>query len=249
MRDATPPTIRTVVRGARWLLGALVVLAGAACAGDDPEPAASPGTSTPTTVARAPTPIQPGRYTYAVQGALSSNLLPAQRLVPTATLVVEALTSSDQRQVLTFGEVVVEQVVRYANDGVYLVSMKANEAGGGEEYRPAEPVLTAPSGAGVGRTWSWQVPSTDGDSTMKVDYKVASTELRKVGNESIGTSVVEAITVVTGADGIITSRQTLWTSERHGGLPIRITEVTQGSNRGLDIRLEGTFDLVSTAPA
>jgi len=179
---------------------------------------------------------------------LSSNLLPGQQLVPTATLAVDALNSSDQRQVLTFGEVVVEQLVRYANDGVYLVSMKANEAGGGEEYRPAEPLLTAPSGAEVGRTWSWQVPSTDGDSTMKVDYKVASTELRKVGNESIGTSVVEATTVVTGADGVITSRQVLWTSERHGGLPVRITEVTQGSNRGLEIRLEATFDLVSTTP-
>ncbi|MDP9386561.1 MAG: hypothetical protein M3Q48_01195 [Actinomycetota bacterium] len=59
---------------------------------------------------------------------------------------------------------------------------------------------------------------------------------------------MEVTTVVTG-EGIITSRQTQWTSERHGGLPVRISELTQGSSQGLDIRLEGTFDLVSTTPA
>ncbi|MDP9386562.1 MAG: hypothetical protein M3Q48_01200 [Actinomycetota bacterium] len=113
-----------------------MLVTGTACAGDRADPVASTDATTTTTLAAAPIPAAPGRYSYAVQGRFSSNVLLAQPLVPTATLVVEPLNGSDQRQVLTFGEVVVDTVVRYLQDGVYTVSMKANEAGGGEEYRP-----------------------------------------------------------------------------------------------------------------
>lgn len=192
-------------------------------------------------------PAAPGRYSYATTGRFSSPLVGEQRRDGETVLTVDAAAGADQRSVRQGPGGVVEQVLRFQPDGAYLVVLKQSSQGYAKEFRPAPPALAFPAGPPPGRTWSWRVVSTDGQTTVDAAFRLARHEDVAVGGTRVRAAVVEATTTTSG-DIVSTGRQTLWVSEEHR-LVVRQQEVTDGRVGTLTFHTESDDVLRSLTPA
>lgn len=219
----------------------------------------SSGVATPTTATRrpaatggaagAPQPAaavgtRPGRYRYASTGTFSAGPTGApQQRSGESILTVDPPVGADQHSLRQGDSRATEQVLRFQADGAYLVMLKLTEQGITKEFRPPTPVLALPSPAPVGRSWSWRMTSTDGQTTVQADFRVDRTESVQVGSEAVPAVVVQANLVTTGD---VTSRgtQTLWVAEGRR-LVVREQSVTDGTFGAFSFRSTAEERLIS----
>jgi hypothetical protein len=202
-------------------------------------PAPKAGTtkkSSATTVAGAPAPgpqaatpagikaAAPGTYTMNVTGTSSFGTPP-----PTSTVKIEPLQGTDQKSSSSNQQGGGEQVLRYQADGVYLVNLKITGTIK-KEFKLDPPGLAFPQPATVGKAWSWTAKSTDGQTTVKSDFKILRTETIAIGGEQVPTVVVET-KVVTDGDIKSTSTGAMWVSEAYR-LIVRSDEKRSGTYGG-----------------
>jgi hypothetical protein len=147
--------------------------------------------------------VKPGRYVYVVSGTASGGTPPTtQRHEERSTMIVDPATGRDQRtdQSDPSGQGT-EIVARYENGAVYLVSMVLR----GQlpkEFRPAKPVLAMKANPASGDTWTWDMRSTDGTTTMHDEATVQGREQVRIGGRSIDAHKVRhKITLTTSFNG------------------------------------------------
>ena len=196
--------------------------------------------------ARGPTFTAPGRYTYLTTGTVTT-LLGQQPRDGETILTVNPPVGSDQRTLRQGPDLVVEQVLRLAADGAYLVHLDQATLGIRKAFRPQPPVLAVPLPPAVGRTWAWHMRSTDGTTTVDAELRVARTETLDVGGERVPVAVVEAI-VTTGGEVVSTTRRTLWVSDRYR-LVVQQHDVSDGHFGAVTFHSESMEKLRSTRPA
>jgi hypothetical protein len=157
-------------------------------------------------------PTDKGTYTYHATGKDSSPGLGERPVDTDEALKVDAPTGSDQKATRTDARGgTTEQVRRFGNDGVRLVSQKITAQGVTKEFKPSSPVMVLPYPLTKGQEWSWKMTSTDNATTVDAKFKYVNDENIDVGGTSLKTYVIEATIVVSG-DLKSTSKQTLWLS-------------------------------------
>jgi hypothetical protein len=205
-----------------------------------PATTAAPAPTTPPPPAPAnATFTAPGRYSYLVNGTRGGQTIKDQP----ATLTVDPPNGADQHSAQQTQQAKTDQVLRRQTDGTYLVHLKITFGFISKEFRPAQPVLFAPLPPTIGRTWSWEMTSTDNATTVKGSFKIVRNEAVQVGGESVDTVVVEA-ELVTSGDVNQRVKSTVWTSPRYS-LPVQTTETTTGGPAPGN----STSKLQSTRPA
>ena len=181
----------------------------------------------------------PGKYTYDAAGT-SPFGPPGQ-----ATLTIDPPNGADQRGVLTSNQGSTEQILRYQPDGAYLVYLKTSQPA--EEFRPAPPVLAAPQPPAIGKTWSWEIKSVDGDTTVKSDFKITRNETVAIGGEPVPTVVVEATITITSPQIAATDKRTMWISDNYR-LIVKQRDIVD-STKPIVSHSDVTATLRSTKPA
>ena len=181
----------------------------------------------------------PGKYTYDAQGTT-----PFGPPGP-VTVTFDPPNGADQRAASSSNQGNGEQILRYQTDGAYLVFLKTPQPA--EEFRPNPPVLAAPQPAPVGRTWSWTITSTDGDTTVKSDFRVTGNETVLIGGEQVPTVVVEATITVNSPQVAATIKRTMWISDNYR-LIVKERNVVD-STRPIVSHSDVTATLRSTKPS
>lgn len=201
--------------------------------------------------AAAPTPANaattPGRYRYASTGTFSAGGSAEQRRSGESILTVDLPAGADQHSLRQGDNRSSEQILRFQPDGIYLVMLKVTDQGLTKEFRPAQPVLTFPYAAPVGRTWSWRMTSTDGKTTVETSFRIERTEAVAVGPESVAAVVVQA-DVVTSGDLTSRGTQTLWVAESRR-LVVREQSATNGTFGAFSFRSTGEERLLQLTPS
>ncbi|MFP5319781.1 MAG: hypothetical protein ACLGI2_15995 [Acidimicrobiia bacterium] len=143
-------------------------------------PATAATTAAPAAVGRQPAaiplaPPAPGTYRYDTRGrsTFGAAVVPFPAVT---TLVVDPAAGTRQRAVRDLRDagtgLVLEYVLDYRSDGVYLVSLGATISAllftQREDLRPPSPVLLLPTGAGVGSRRQLDVPSAAGGTAHLV---------------------------------------------------------------------------------
>ena len=189
----------------------------------------------------------PGRYTLDVTGSARSDL-GEQPTNGQATLTVDPARGEDQHSTLEAGQNgSTEQTVRFGRDAIQLVQLKIGGGGFVKEFRPVRPVTLLPQPPTVGRTWSWTIVSTDGQTTAALEAKVVRTETVVVGGEKVPSTVIDSTLRLTG-DITATTVMTTWYADRQN-LTVKEHGVTDGEVQGYTFHSETTMTMRSTKPA
>jgi hypothetical protein len=171
-----------------------------------PSPAA-PGSGAAT--ATALTPPAPGTYRYDTTG--QSQFGPATLPFPAVTtLVVDRATGTvqhatrDLRDPVSHNGGVLETVLDYRPDGIWLVSLRVTASfllfTQSQDLRPPAPVLLLPTGfaPGLHRELDLAVPGTDG-AAAHLAIDVGGTEQVVVGGQRVATLPVHLVVTIPGA--------------------------------------------------
>ncbi|HUQ39441.1 MAG TPA: hypothetical protein VM030_04755 [Acidimicrobiales bacterium] len=192
-------------------------------------------------------PAKPGTYTYTVTGKRSSPAFGEQPMNGDSQLKVDGASGRDQHSLESSGQGSTEQVARYGDDGVRLVSLRTSQAGFTKEFKPASPVQILPWPVKDGQTWSWKITSTDGATTVTSSFTLVGHETLTIGTEKVDTLVIDA-TVQTSGDITSTSTQKIWASPAYR-LVVQDQGTTDGSFGGTKFHSEISRKLKSTKPA
>ncbi|MGH9186342.1 MAG: hypothetical protein ACRD0U_11095 [Acidimicrobiales bacterium] len=186
-----------------------------------------------------PTMPAPGRYTYNVSGSSSLGQVP-----PQATILLERLSDTDQRETAESPQGNTVQVNRYTADAVLLVSLDLQALG--KSFRPNPPVAFTPLPPEVGRSWEWTMSSTDSSITIHHLSTITGTEVVTIAGQPVDSFVVQTRLELSGqAQGRIDV--TTWASPAHG-LGVRTHTVTSVTYI-LPITSDITSTLVSLNPS
>lgn len=189
----------------------------------------------------------PGRYRYASSGTFSVGPAGERPRSGESVLTVDPPAGADQHSLRQGVNRSTEQVLRFSPDGIYIVILKVSEEGVAREFRPSPPVLAFPYGAEVGRTWSWRMTSTDGNTTVEANFRIERKEPVQVASKSVPAVVVHATLATTG-DVVSEGVQTLWVAEATR-LVIREQSVTNGTFGGIPFRSTAREDLLHLSPS
>lgn len=197
---------------------------------------------TPTTTAppagNGPQPTAAGTYVYDLEGSSSKQ-----------TLVVNPASGSTQTSRLSApGAGTSEQTLRYDSDGIKLLRMKQSTPGGTYEFVAPAGTLAFPHPMSPGRTWSWNLTSTDGQVTLQMNLRAERREtVSTTAGEAVSTMVVTTSGTISGAASA-TTNGTAWVSEGYR-LPIKQHQVVQGQYGSVPFRFETRGTLQSTQPS
>ena len=190
----------------------------------------------------------PGRYIYTLSGTSSSSIQPGdQPITGQGTLTVDPVSGTDQHQSRQDPNQTSETVFRFQPDGAYIVNLKQTTSGLAKEFRADPPVLVLPQPATVGRSWQWDLTSTDGATRVHATFKVARTETVTIGGEAVACVVLEN-TVTTSGDIVSTTTSTIWTSDRYR-IVVQQHDVGSGNYGAITFRSDKTSKLQSTRPS
>jgi hypothetical protein len=150
-----------------------------------------------------------GSYGYHITGKASSPAFGSRDVNGDATLTVDPPAGTDQHSRLVAEGVSTDQVLRFAPDGVRLLSIKTVQQGITKEFRFEPPVMMLPADVKVGQTWEWSGTSTDGKTKVSSSFRHSRREPLTVAGRTFDTWVLDA-TVTTSGDITSTSKQTIW---------------------------------------
>ncbi|MBV9252624.1 MAG: hypothetical protein JO054_00215 [Actinobacteria bacterium] len=171
--------------------------------------AAGNTTSPPPAAAAGLQPTAPGKYTYHLTGNGGGQNIDQQ-----LTMTVDPPTGADQHSSTQTQQGTTEQYLRYQASGLYLVELKLNAGFIQKDFKPNPPALQYPEPAPVGKSWSWQVTSSDGKTTVNTAFTVLRTENVTIGGETVPTTVLK-VTITTSGDIASKSDSTYWVSEKY----------------------------------
>lgn len=192
-------------------------------------------------------PPRPGKYTYAVTGKRSSPAFGEQPVNEDATLEIDPASGRDVHSIESSQGGSAEQVTRYGDDGVRLVSLKSSQTGISKEFKPAQPVQILPWPVKDGQKWSWKITSTDGKTTVDSSFTLSGHETMTVGGEKVDTLVIDAV-VNTSGDITSTTKEKIWVAPTYR-LIVEDQGVTDGMFGTTKFHSEQTRKLKSTKPA
>lgn len=195
----------------------------------------------------APSATRPGRYRYASTGTFSFGAGTEQQRSGESILTVDPPAGADQHSVRQGTNRSTEQVLRFQPDGIYIVMLKVSDQGLTKEFRPSPPALAFPYGPAVGRTWSWRMTSTDGQTTVDANFRIERKESVRVGEESVPAVVVHA-TLTTRGDLASNGTQTLWVAETER-LVVREEAVTNGTFGDISFHSTAREELLTLTPS
>lgn len=168
----------------------------------------------------------PGTYRYASTGQLTSSVGGPQSRDGETTLTVDPPSGADQRSVRRAFTRTTEQVLRLDAGGAHLAYFRLTDQGLDKAVRASPPVLALPADAAPGRTWTWRLTSTDGQTSVDSTFRAVRAETVAVGGEAVPVLVVEVVLSLSG-DLVATLTQTVWISlERR--LVVRQDESSSG---------------------
>lgn len=117
-------------------------------------------------------PVPPGRHSYSVRGVLGGPAATDGASVA-RTREYEWASPVGERQRIFPADLPSDVTeVEYRDDGVYLVSFTEMASGKTLAFVPAQPVLLLPLPARAGRTWSFELSSTDGCTVWNFEGRV-----------------------------------------------------------------------------
>lgn len=117
-------------------------------------------------------PVPPGRHSYSVRGVLSGPAATDGASVA-RTREHEWSAPVGERQRIFAADLPSDVTeVEYRDDGVYLASLTETASGKALSFVPAQPVLLLPLPARAGRTWSFELSSTDGCTVWNFDGRI-----------------------------------------------------------------------------
>lgn len=191
---------------------------------------------------------QPGRYTYSESGTASSSFQPGEQPINgQSILTVDPAAGSDQHTAREAPQGSMDTTYRYQAGGVYLTDLKQSTSGFTKEFKadPAALVLAQP--ATVGKSWQWDLTSTDGLTRVHTTFRVARLETLVIGGESVATVVLDSV-VTTAGDVTSTMNSTIWVSEKYK-LIVQQHDVSNGSYGAFTFRADRTEKLLATRPS
>ena len=150
-------------------------------AGDSPTPTSERTATASSLGARA------GQYRYIVEGTATGGTPPTtQPHRGTSSLTVSPGSGSDQRFALRSEQGQgTDTLLRYSGDGdVHIVELDLY----GQlekQFRPDQPVLAIKADPQAGDTWSWEMTSTDGTTTMRDASEVVGREQVTVAGRTV----------------------------------------------------------------
>jgi len=186
---------------------------------------------------------KPGTYTYKASGTSTSGTPPTTKQQSgSSTLKVDPATGTDQHSTETSDQAgTSESTYRFASNGVLIVDLKMSGQANAE-FKPDPPVLGLPHPWTNGQQWSWDMKSTDGNTTIHGDFKITGTESVTVGGTSVDCVkfdyTLNVKTSFQGAPVTVTITGTRWQSEKYS-LLIKDHSVT-------DAGAFGKFDFTKT---
>lgn len=189
----------------------------------------------------------PGKYTYNRTGKQTTSAFPEQSLDGQVTMQMDPPANSEQHETTTASEGTSEQTLRLLTEGAYFVDLKQSTSGFNKEFKPDPPVLAFPASATVGRTWSWTITSTDGQTTLNGSFRIDRNETLTIGGEQVQTVVLVGVLKASG-DIDFTSNTTNWVAPSKG-LVVRTDTTTDGTIRGVTFHQQSSQVLASTKPA
>ena len=190
----------------------------------------------------------PGRYVYALSGTASSSLQPGdQPITGQGTLTVDPASGADQRQVRQDPSQTTETIFRFQANGAYIADLKQTTSGLMKEFKADPPVLALPQPAPVGKSWQWDLTSTDGATRVHAAFKVARTETVTIGGEAVPCVVLDN-TVTTTGDIVSTTTSTIWASEKYR-IIVQQHDVASGSYGAFTFKSDKTSKLLSMRPS
>ncbi len=183
----------------------------------------------------------PGRYAQSVSGTANGQQVPSQ-----ASFTIEQVDETDQRQVTDTPQGPMVQVLRYTPSEVLLVSLELPGIG---RFAPNPAVRYAPVPGAVGETWTWEITSTDGRSTLAQSSAITRTEQVVIAGETVDTVVGET-TLTFNSPGLSGTIQLhSWVSPLYV-IAVRTRQVANASYYGIPaFASDTTAELVSLSPA
>ncbi|HEU5034395.1 MAG TPA: hypothetical protein VFT62_06515 [Mycobacteriales bacterium] len=185
----------------------------------------------------------PGRYRYHLAGSESSAL--GKRTIDgTSTLVVDPPQHGRQHTATDGADGHSEQTVLARRTGLYLADIKMSQQGFSEEFRPRSPVLLLPATARAGRSWQWQMTSTDGKYTLHATLQVTDPSgSAAVHGQRVSTVVVSSVLRITGNAITMTIHQR--DEATRDGLIVQEHAVGDGTAYGTKFHTDTTRTLTS----
>lgn len=192
-------------------------------------------------------PTDKGTYTYHTTGKASSPAFGERPIDADDSQKVEAASGSDQKTSRSDAQGgSTEQVLRFGNTGILLVSQKVTSQSVTKEFKPNPPVMFLPYPLTKGQEWSWKMTSTDNATTVDGKFKYVNDETVNVGGTNLKTLVIHA-TITTGGDVTSTSDQTIWVSPDLR-LAVKEHNVSDGKFGQVTFHSDTTRTLKSTKP-
>lgn len=192
-----------------------------------------------------PQTAEPGTYTYDVTGKARTTL-GDRPLPPEASTVAGAPDGVSQSFRRDSEQGSTAQVLRFDADGVKLVRQTASGPTGSFELEPEEPALVVPYPATAGRTWTHDMKSKDGKTTVHSTSTVLRAEKVTVGGEAVDAVVIQTTTKTIG-EFTVTADSTTWWSLKHS-IAVRTDTKARGSYTGMEFETDTSERLRSLDP-